>query len=360
MLTYLLSVLCIGLSIPFIGTNELGTTTKVALTADAETDPVKSFRDAADDPAIWVHPTNPEKSKIIGTDKKRGLEVYNLDGKKLYAYPFGKTNNVDVRYNFPLGDTTVDIVGGTNMSTGTLAFYKIAENGQLTNITGTPIKPNLFPFEWGFSFYHSHKTGKFYALVAGWGGEFEQYEIFDNGKGKVEGKLLRTIIFSSSLEGLVADDEYGYMYIAEEDKALHKYGAEPFDPEVSIVDTTKGSHLTADIEGLTIYYTSDGTGYLLVSSQGDSSFAVYRREGDNEYIGSFVINAGDIDGTWDTDGIDVMSWGLGPKYPNGLFIAQDGLNTDGFSVRNQNFKLVSWDKIAKALNLKIEKKDPRR
>jgi len=40
----------------------------------------------------------------------------------------------------------------------------------------------------------------------------------------------------------------------------------------------------------------------------------------------------------DTDGIDVTATPLGPRFPRGLFVAQDGRN-DG---ANQNFKLVPW------------------
>src|SRR6187551_2490222 len=40
-----------------------------AVTPVTETSPVKGFGDAADDPAIWVHPTDPEKSLIFATDK---------------------------------------------------------------------------------------------------------------------------------------------------------------------------------------------------------------------------------------------------------------------------------------------------
>ncbi|MDE0061411.1 MAG: phytase, partial [Gammaproteobacteria bacterium] len=42
-----------------------------------ETDPVASYGDAADDAAIWVHPDNPELSIVIGSQKKRGINVYD-------------------------------------------------------------------------------------------------------------------------------------------------------------------------------------------------------------------------------------------------------------------------------------------
>lgn len=43
-----------------------------SVTATVETDPVPHDGDAADDPAIWVHPTDPGRSVILGTDKRGG------------------------------------------------------------------------------------------------------------------------------------------------------------------------------------------------------------------------------------------------------------------------------------------------
>src|SRR5215469_6409283 len=48
-----------------------------------ETEPVPSSGDAADDPAIWIHPDDPAKSLVLGTDKKGGLNVFDMDGKRL-------------------------------------------------------------------------------------------------------------------------------------------------------------------------------------------------------------------------------------------------------------------------------------
>lgn len=333
---------------------------KKQITADAETDPVESWFDAADDPAIWVNPTDPNKTRLIGTDKKWGLFVYNLKGREVGAYPVGEINNVDVRYDFPLGNQKVDIVGGTNRSDNTISLFSISGNGQLSNLNGAPIKPSMKEI-YGFGFYHSLRTGKYYALVVGKEGEFEQYELFDNGKGKVEGKKVRSFKLASQSEGVVADDEYGIMYIGEEDVAIWKYDAEPEGSTPTPVDFVKNGRLTADVEGLTLYYGENGKGYLLASSQGDNSYAIYEREGNNKYVGSFEIVDGKVDGVSDSDGIDVTSFGLGKEFPYGLFITQDGFNNDGLLIRNQNFKLVSWKKIADMLGLRIDTKvDPRK
>ena len=56
----------------------------VNVMAKAETAPVASGDDAADDPAIWVNPDDPLKSLIVGTDKKNGLVVYDLSGAIVY------------------------------------------------------------------------------------------------------------------------------------------------------------------------------------------------------------------------------------------------------------------------------------
>ncbi|MDQ2696595.1 MAG: phytase, partial [Pseudomonadota bacterium] len=98
----------------------------------------------------------------------------------------------------------------------------------------------------------------------------------------------------------------------------------------------------------------------IASSQGDDAFVVYRREGDNDYLMTFQIAAGNgIDGVSDSDGIDVTNAPLGDAFPQGLFVAQDGKNDDG----HQNFKLVPWERIATAIDppLRIDTAwDPRR
>ncbi|HHQ8914727.1 TPA: phytase [Bacillus cereus] len=332
----------------------------VKVKAKGETDAVANAGDAADDPAIWVHPKDPEKSKIIGTNKEGGISVYNLKGKQLYSYDFGKLNNVDVRYGFPIGDKKIDIAAASNRSTNTIDIFAInPKTGELENITGTPIHSNMKEV-YGFSLYHSQKTNTYYALVVGKDGTFEQYELFDNGEGKIEGKKARELKLDSQSEGIVADDEHGTMYIGEEDVAIWKFNAEPDggNKPIAKIDSADGNHLTADIEGLTIYYAKDGKGYLIASSQGNNSYAVYNRSGNNEYIGNFsIVNGENVDGTSDTDGIDVMSFGLGEKYPNGIFLAQDGENFDQEKIANQNFKMVDWRKIANGFDSKLEKEN---
>ena len=107
-----------------------------------------------------------------------------------------------------------------------------------------------------------------------------------------------------------------------------------------------------DLEGIGLYDLGNGRGYLVLSSQGNNTYALFRREGANDYIGSFAVLADPargIDGISETDGLDVVSTNLGGPFAHGLFIAQDGRNIA--PQENQNFKLVPWSAIAGVLDL---------
>jgi 3-phytase len=167
----------------------------------------------------------------------------------------------------------------------------------------------------------------------------------------------------SQAEGCAADDELGALYVAEEDVALWRYDAAPEGGAQRrlVAAVASLSALHDDLEGVAIYYGANGAGHLIVSSQGNDSYAVFDREGENPYVGSFVVvadTASGVDGTAETDGVDVISTPLGPDFPAGLFVAQDGRNL--MPEENQNFKLVSWSEIAEALGLRtFTGRDPR-
>ena len=75
--------------------------TAIVVEPAVETEPVSTYGDAADDPAIWVNPRDPAQSLIIGANKKLGLEVYDLAGRRIQTLPDGRMNNVDLRDGFP-------------------------------------------------------------------------------------------------------------------------------------------------------------------------------------------------------------------------------------------------------------------
>jgi 3-phytase len=201
---------------------------------------------------------------------------------------------------------------------------------------------------------YRNRAGEYFVFANdGDSGAYKQWKLQARG-GKVGATFVREIAVGSQAEGCAADDANGRLYIAEEDVGLWRYSAEPNGGSDRIaIDTVKSGHLTDDAEGVTIFYGAGERGYLIVSSQGSNDYNVYRRDGDNAFIGKFAI-AGEqpgIDGTSDTDGIDVTSTALGAAFPHGVFIAQDGDNTAPAAA--QNFKLVPWERIAKALNLPL-------
>ena len=340
----------------------------VRVAATVETAPVRHSGDAADDPAIWVHPSDPSLSLVIGDDKQGGLLVYSLDGAQLQEIDGTKDlNNVDLRYGFPLAGRfadgavheKVDLVGVGNETDRSISFYKINPAARRLEPAGTVGGLGLTPY--GSCMYRSAKTGKVHYFVNASSGAVQQWELRDDGKGVVAGTKVREFKLGSVVEGCVADDELGHFYIGEENVGIWKYAADPDggDARVRVDKTGAGGHLTADVEGLAIYAAPDKTGYLIASSQGNDRFVIYDRAGENRYVGTFQIVDGKVDGCSDTDGIEVTSAPLGPAFPKGLFVAQDGTNPGG----NQNYKLVPWESIAEKFSppLKVGTGwDPRR
>ncbi|OQY56733.1 MAG: hypothetical protein B6247_02680 [Candidatus Parabeggiatoa sp. nov. 2] len=325
--------------------------------ATVETMPVPASGDAADDPAIWIHPSDPARSTIIGTQKQGGLGVYDLAGQEIQYFSYGNMNNVDLRYDFPLGTKKVAIVAASNRSDDSIALYKVnPKSRQLENVAARTISVGLKHTAYGLCMYRSHSSGKYYVFINDKSGAVEQWEIFDNGNGLVDAVIVRRFKVNSQVEGCVADDVLGHFYLGEERVGIWKFSAEPDNGNLKhLIDkmTGKGGNITPEVEGLTIYYASKTEGYLIASNQGNDTYTVYNRAGDNEYLGKFQIVANEtlsLDDVNDTDGIDVVNVPLGKAFPYGVFVAQDGENID--PDENQNFKLVPWEQIADALGLK--------
>ena len=325
----------------------------IVVSASIETEPVRTYGDAADDPAIWVHPTDPAQSLIIGTQKKRGLNVYDLEGKELQSLADGRMNNVDIRYGFDLGGKPVDVLTATNRSNDSIAIYAIDPHSRTLRNVAVEVIDSGMTDPYGQCMYHSALSGDYFVIINDSSGLVKQWRLEASDDEYITATVVREFKLDSQTEGCVADDDSGDLYIGEEDFGIWKYSAEPdANEERTLVDTVDGGNLTADVEGLSIYHGPGKTGYLIVSNQGADNYAVYRREGDNEFVGHFHVVANEllgIDGSSETDGIDVTSANLGAAFPNGLFVAQDGRNIT--PDERQNFKLVPWERIAEAMGL---------
>jgi len=328
--------------------------------ATAETKPVPrdSTEDAADDPAIWVNFADPCASRIIGTDKKGGLAVYDLDGKELFYYNTGLMNNVDLRYRFPLNSDTIDIMAVSNRTDQSVDLYKVNQDGSLQIVHFKQLKSLLKEEVYGLCMYRSKVTGKFFVFVNDKNGVVEQWELFNN-EHMVDGRIVRNLKLASQVEGMVADDDTGILYVGEEDKGIWIFNAEasgPVNGEFLPMSGEKdNNNIKFDVEGLAIYKMAGDSGYLIASSQGNNSYAVFNRQAPHTYIGSFKIVAGEsTDGTEETDGLDVMNFDFGEKYPKGLIVIQDGHNKDNGTAAPQNFKIIRWDSIALKFNPSLE------
>ncbi len=332
--------------------------------------------DAVDDAAIWIHPSDPSKSLIINSDKSDGggYNLYNLDGSEQVWAPSGRFNNVDIRYNFPLGSAKVALVGFTDRATKPyrLVFYKVNPATRTMTQVGTPaISTHQTIMPRGFAMYHSPNTGKYYAFVTD-SGKTDQYEI-DGSTGTVTLKLVRELPkTATSSEGLVADDEKAFLYLAEEKNTsdpastvghIWRFNADPAasgTPTQIAATTNGGGVLTPDIKGLTMYYAAGGKGYLIAASQGKvpgqnySSFGVFDRA-TGAFKGSFALTGSGcaIDEVAGEDGIDVTNFNLGPAFPNGLFVTGDFDNKDATVLKRQNNKVVAWQTVANAFTPKL-------
>ncbi|WP_296592554.1 phytase [Methylophaga sp.] len=317
-----------------------------------QTEPVPSLGDAADDPAIWVHPKKPQQSRVLGTDKQGGLVVYDLKGKTQQHLAVGRVNNVDVRSGFNLNGQKIDLAVASNRDHNSLHVFAIDPASGVVSELGQV--PTASQDIYGLCMYKNH-TGDIYTIVNDKDGRFFQYRMQDN-HGKIDAELVREFSVSSQPEGCVADDKNHRLFVGEENKAVWALDARSNKAATLTEVMSVSEHLKADIEGLSLYQTQ-GEDYLVISSQGNDSYVVLDALPPFAYRGVFRVGFNTdlgIDGVSETDGLDVTSVNLGEPWHQGMLVVQDGRNR--MPVENQNFKYVPWSDIADQLGLSATKK----
>ena len=318
------------------GPNDLGSLLYKEVTANVETEPVFAGDDAADDMCVLENFNNPESSLIISSDKKYGIIVYDLEGLKLYDYEVGRINNVDILPSRSFQNKY--IVAGTNRTYNSIDIYLFNSKGELENLILRKEIPSLKDV-YGVTFYRDEFNT--YLFISDKKGNVEQWS-YNNDEVNSEIKFVRKLKFSSLVEGLVADESKGKIYIGQERKGIWELNAFPsFDSQKKLI-FKKSKNFKPDFEGLALRDDGNGEGYLIASVQGSNGYLIIDRKSLDAKIFFRIIDGDKIDGTTETDGIDVTSIKTS-KFPNGFFIAQDDDN-DGL---NQNFKLVDWNKILK-------------
>lgn len=336
----------IALSAIYIGFHKVAPVADAApvvqtIASTLETQPVFGTGDAADDPAIWVHPTDPALSLVLGNDKKGSLETYNLDGTRVQRITSATLfwGNVDVRGDYVMAVNggvriyTVDpatrlLTPATESSTG-----KIATSGEGLCIYD-PGQPGA-------------TDGLYVYTITRSVGRVRQYSLTDYDLDKqLASVLVRDFTIGTEAEGCVANDQNGDLFISEEDVALWRYGAMPTDGTVRTMVAQVNGDLPADAEGVTL-----AGGYLFVSAQNVAApnqnwVNVYLDSAPYTYVKSFRVVAGTASDDCDrTDGIMAYAGNLGPLFPSGVFICQDGNNGSPGSTGNQNFKLVRFETL---------------
>ena len=315
----------------------------------------------SDDPAIWIHPTDPTQSMIIGTDKGGSLFVFDLEGRILPEKTFdtgGRFNNVDVEYGFELAGESIDIAVATDRPVRLLRILRLPEmtpvdNGGIEVFAGEEGDAAL---PMGIALYKRPADGAVFAIVSrktGPSGSYLwQYLLSDDGSGQVVATKVREFgTFSDAtspddegvpelgeIESVAVDDALGYVYYSDELTGVRKY---PADPDAAGANVELALFATEGFaeqrEGISIYTIDDGTGYILVSDQQANAFRIFTREGEpgnpHEHRLVKVIQVA----TNESDGSDVTNVALGERFPSGLFVAMSD---------NRTFQYYSWDDIA--------------
>lgn len=317
--------------------------------ATAETDPVgTAAADAADDPAIWRNADNPGGSLIVGTDKRAGIHVYTLAGRSISFVPAGEINNVDLREGVRIAGRHAILVGASNRNS--LAQPQLTlltldgDSGALTPLANLPVAATGEAY--GFCLGRITPDAVPHAYVVTKQGQVLELALDLTGASPTA-RLTRSFRVATQPEGCVVDDRTGQLYLGEEDVGIWRFdlrAAAPVAIPFAMVGADAG--LVADVEGLALAPQGVTGGLLVASSQGDNAYAVFDLE-TAALRGRFRIRGGAIDGTSDTDGIELALGDFGPDYPDGLFVAQDGDNAPD----PQNFKLVSWAAVRAALGL---------
>jgi|TARA_R100000049_G_C1949828_1_gene96862 3-phytase len=321
----------------------------VSVYATAETQPVGTANDdAADDPAIWRNQADPSKSLIIGTDKKAGLHVYNLQGEDLFFLDAGLLNNVDL---VTLADGTVLVAASdrTDPANSAIALFRLDTGAARLEPLGSVASGAGEAYGlclWTPPIAKAGDAAIAFAVLKD--GTINQVRIRTDGTGAIE----RTMSVPSQAEGCVVDHRTSQLYVGEENGGIWRFRVGGSDPVGELLAPIDNRMLVADVEGLALMPEGHRGGYLIASSQGDNAYAVFRLPG-MEPIGRFRIAQGAVGATEETDGIDLHAGSFGPDYPAGLFVAQDGINPP----HAQNFKLVSWEAVVRALNPKPSSPD---
>ena len=315
--------------------------------AAAETPPVGTGAlDAADDPEIWVDPKDRSRGVILGTDKKAGLYVYDLAGRQLQFLPGGLPNNVDLRGGFATPSGERVLIAASDRGRGGAALYLL--DPASLKVTPWTVVPLDLAEPYGLCL--GRRGDAFLMFVNGTDGQIRQVRLSAGPDGQARSVEERRFAVATQPEGCVVDDKRGRFYLGEEGRGIWRFDIGEGQAAGALIAEAPSAMLTPDVEGLGLLEDGEAA-WLIASSQGDSSFAVWRVDGtDPVFRGRFSVMARDgIDAVTGTDGVAAMGGQVG-GFPGGLVVVQDD-EDQGVQGARQNFKLVDWREVRRALGL---------
>lgn len=289
-----------------------------------------------DDPAIWIHPEDPAKSLIVGTDKEvgGGLYLYDLEGKIVKKVTgLERPNNVDVAYGLEVNGKKIDVAITTERKAHKIRVYSLpdlvpVDNGGIEIFQGE--EGEEMRDGMGVAIYTKKDSiGSTIYAIAGRktgpnGSYLWQYKLSGGSDGIVKGEVVRKFGEYSGkkeIEAIAVDNELGYVYYSDETAGIRKYYADPERKDNTELAFFGQDDAKRDHEGIAIYKSTDSTGYILVSNQQNNSFLVYPREGKegnpnvHEMLADIPVSAVECDGA------DALSVNLGAKFPKGMLVA---------------------------------------
>lgn len=325
-------------------------------TAVFSSQPVSS--NEVQDVAFWIHPTDSSKSLMLITNELKGLEVHNVDGLLLkHLARMSNPKYVDVIYGFQLGPTKTDLVvascAGEPM--GVKVWRVDPEKSKLHDVTFEHVIKVLGGEEpLGLFCYVSPKTGRRFFFVTDNVGAVEQYELIAAEHELVSARLVRKFELEGKSKGGCADDERGVIYLSQDKVGVWQIDAEPdASSQGKLVIQANDHALVPNIRGPVLYRAGGGRGYLIVGSQGPrgghSIVNVYDRT-DHHFVMTIdpsSTQSGPID---HLSGLDVTNAPFGSQLSHGGL----ALNDQVTSIGTEDFKLFSWDEIARAGKLIVD------
>lgn len=261
----------------------------------------KSVPNDPDDPAVWVNTRRPEQSLILGTNK-----VSTAEGGALYAFSLsGSIVRVVSKLDRP---NNVVVVGNkwavtTERLQNRLKVFRLPD---LTPVGEIPCGPEPMGIAaWGDdSVLISLKKSPLQTPLTRW-------KLIEQG-GKVIGKQVGAIgTFSGKkeIEAIAVDASQNEVFYADETHGIRVWKA---GTEKGLL----GPEFKGDQEGIALFSHYVACTEQLPIGQGGSLLHVYDRR-------TLKKRAVFATGADETDGIEIETRPLGPKFPKGILIAMN-------------------------------------